>query len=232
MIADEQEGHRVGRPRSAEAHQAILDATLSLLAKQGFDGMSIEEVASRAGVGKATIYRWWNSKEELALEALQHLYSRQPVIDTGDFRHDLIAMIEDFIQFVEERKPQLEGLTYKLIGEFKTHPKLFQMFYARIIEPRVQRILQMIEQAQQRGVLRSDLDPLVLFGLCGSPYIYHMLLSGKIVPQGDHWAEQVVDAILYGVAVRREGSNCEDAHNTSQIQRGGSNASEAFDTLE
>jgi AcrR family transcriptional regulator len=218
MFTDEQEGHRVGRPRSAEAHQAILDATLSLLATQGFAGMSIEEVANRAGVGKATIYRWWDSKENLALEALQHLYAKQPIIDTGDLRHDLIAMIEDFIQFIEERKPQLEGLTFKLIGEFKTHPKLFQMFYARIVEPRLQRVLQMIEQAQERGELRKDLDPLVLFGLCGSPYLYRMLLCGKIVPQGDHWAEQVVDAILHGVAVHHEGCNCECAHNTPQTQ--------------
>src|SRR6266487_3651660 len=167
MLTDEQEGRKAGRPRSMEAHQAILDATLALLATQGFETMSIEEVATRAGVGKTTIYRWWDSKEALALEALQHLYAQCPIIDTGNLRHDLIAMIEDFIQLVEEKKPLLECLTFKLLGDLKTHPELFQMFYARIVEPRLHQFLQLIERAQQRGELRKDLDPSVLFGAPG-----------------------------------------------------------------
>jgi AcrR family transcriptional regulator len=207
MHLKEQEGRRVGRPRSLEAQQAILDTTLLLLATQGYETMSIEEVATRAGVGKATIYRWWDSKESLALDALQHVYARHPVIDTGDLRHDLIAMIEDFIQLIEEKKPILGDLTFKLLGEIKTRPELFQMFYARIVEPRLQQLMQMIERAQQRGELRRDLDASVLAGLCYSPYIiYRMISCGQIVSAGDHWAEQVVDALLYGIAARREDS--------------------------
>ena len=93
MHPNEQEVRRVGRPRSLESQQAILDTTLSLLASQGYEAMSIEEVAARASVGKATIYRWWDSKENLALDALQHLYTRHPVIDRGNLRNDLITMI-------------------------------------------------------------------------------------------------------------------------------------------
>ncbi len=208
MVTDEQEGRKAGRPRSMEAHQAILDATLSLLSTQGFESMSIEEVAARAGVGKTTIYRWWDSKEALALEALQHLYAQCPIIDTGNLRHDLIAMIEDFVQFMEENKPLLEGLIFKLLGELKTHPELFQMFYARIMEPRLQQSLQLIEHAQERGELRTDLDPLVLFGFCGGPFFHRMLLSSKSGPRGPHWPEQVVDAILNGIAVHPERCDC------------------------
>ena len=104
MITDEQERRKAGRPRSIEAHQAVLDTTLSLLSTQGFETMSIEEVAVRAGVGKTTIYRWWDSKEALALEALQRLYVRHPIIDTGDLRHDLIAVIDGFTQLLETSK--------------------------------------------------------------------------------------------------------------------------------
>ncbi len=207
MHPNEQEVRRVGRPRSLEAKQAILDNTLLLLATQGYEAMSIEEVATRAGVGKATIYRWWDSKESLALDALQHVYARYPVIDTGDLRRDLIAMIEDFIQLIEEKKPILGDLTFKLLGEIKTRPELFQMFYTRIVEPRLQRLVQMIEGAQQRGEVRRDLDPSVLAGLCYSPYIiYRMMCCGQIVSPGDHWAEQVVDALLHGIAARDEDS--------------------------
>jgi AcrR family transcriptional regulator len=206
MIKDEQqEGRRAGRPRSVEAHQAILDATLSLLSTCGFEAMSIEEVAAHAGVGKTTIYRWWPSKEALALEALQSLYAkRRPLVDTGNFRHDLITMIEDFLQFMEQEGVLLENLTFKLLGELKTHPELLKMFYSRIVEPRLQQFTQLIERAQERGELRQDLDPLVLFGLFCSPCFYRMLVSGKIASFGPHWAEQIVDAALNGVAVRHE----------------------------
>jgi len=204
MIMDEQAGRRTGRPRSTEAHQAILDTTLSLLSTQGFEAMSIEEVAARAGVGKTTIYRWWDSKEALAIEALQCLYARHPIIDTGNLRHDLTAMMKDFIQLLEDDKSQIECLTFKLLGELKTHPELFQIFYSRIVEPRLQYFLQMIERAQARGELRQDLDPLVLIGLFAGPCFYHMLLSGKLALHNPNWPEQAIDAALNGAAVRRE----------------------------
>src|SRR6266700_3129165 len=103
MVANEQQEERkAGSPSSVEAQQAILDATIKLLAEQGFDGMSIEEVAARAGVGKTTIYRWWDSKEALALEALQRLYAKRPITDTGNLRQDLIATFEDFARHLEK----------------------------------------------------------------------------------------------------------------------------------
>lgn len=205
MIMDEQAGRKTGRPRSMEARQAILDTTLSLLSTQGFDTMSIEEVAARAGVGQTTIYRWWDSKEALALEALQCLYARHPIIDTGNLRQDLIAMVQDFIQVLEDDQSQLESLIFKLLGDLKTHPELFQMFYSRIMEPRLQHFFQMIERAQARGELREDLDPLVLIGLFAGPLFYHMLLSGKLAPRSPNWPEQAIDAALNGAAVRHEG---------------------------
>ena len=204
MFTDEQEGRKAGRPRSEEAHQAILHATLSLLATQGFEAMSIEEVAARAGVGKTTIYRWWDSKEALVLEALQCLYAKRPIIDTGNLRQSLIALFEDYTQLLEKGEPLLASLTFKLLGDCKTHPELFEMFYSRIIEPRLQQLSHLINQAQARGELRQDLDPLVLFGLFGGPFFYRLLLSGKIAPRDPNWPEQVVDAVLNGIAKRAE----------------------------
>ncbi len=204
MFADEQEGRKAGRPRSVEAHQAILRATLSLLSTQGFEAMSIEEVAARAGVGKTTIYRWWDSKEALVLEALQCLYAKRPIIDTGNLRQNLIALFEDYTRLLEKEEPLLASLTFKLLGDCKTHPELFEMFYSRIIEPRLQQLSHLINQAQARGELRQDLDPLVLFGLFGGPFFYRLLLSGKIAPRDPDWLEQVVDAVLNGIAKRAE----------------------------
>src|SRR5436190_22729254 len=85
---------RPGRPRSEQAEQAIIEATLDLFAEQGFEGVCVEAVAGRAGVGKATIYRRWPNKEELLLAALGSLKSPFPEPKGVSVREDLIAMLE------------------------------------------------------------------------------------------------------------------------------------------
>src|SRR6187399_1916958 len=85
---------RRGRPRSDRAHRAILDAAQELLAEDGFSGLRLEHVATRAGVGKATIYRRWGSRQELALELLVELAGPHiPVAETGDTREELLAAV-------------------------------------------------------------------------------------------------------------------------------------------
>src|SRR6266496_6782642 len=89
----EQGIRKPGRPRSAQAHKAILDATLELLAEGGFQGLSIEAVAARAGVGKTTIYRRWPSKNELVMDAIREVQVNLSVIDTGNFRKDVVTFV-------------------------------------------------------------------------------------------------------------------------------------------
>src|SRR6266851_1645245 len=84
---------RPGRPRSEQAEQAIIEATLGLFAEQGFEGVCVEAVAARAGVGKATIYRRWPNKEELLLAALGSMKSPFPEPKGGSVRDDLVAML-------------------------------------------------------------------------------------------------------------------------------------------
>ncbi|WP_326595174.1 TetR/AcrR family transcriptional regulator [Streptomyces sp. NBC_01803] len=82
----------MGRPRSAKAESAILRATVSLLGESGFQGLTMDQVARRAGVGRATVYRRWKSKEEMIISALDTLMADFDVAETGDLRHDLLAM--------------------------------------------------------------------------------------------------------------------------------------------
>jgi AcrR family transcriptional regulator len=82
---------RPGRPRSEQAEQAIIEATLDVFAEQGFDGVCVEAVAARAGVGKATIYRRWPNKEELLLAALGTIKSPYPEPKGVSVREDLLA---------------------------------------------------------------------------------------------------------------------------------------------
>ena len=86
-----------GRPRSDEAHKAILDATLALLADVGFSALKVEGVASRAGVGKATIYRRWRSKLPLVVEAFSLLPALEEV-DTGTCVGDLKEMLRNYLE--------------------------------------------------------------------------------------------------------------------------------------
>lgn len=188
-----------GRPRSAQANQAILRAALEELAEVGFEALSIEAVAARAGVGKTTIYRRWPSKTELTVEAVSLIHTEVPVIDTGNFRDDLLAILRGAFQL---RTTLVEQLLLKVMGEVKTHPEVFQVFMARHVTPRFQAIIQMIERAKARGELRQDIDPALVVDLAAGPFFFQILfahIAPTPAPSPD-LAEQLVDAILHGIA--------------------------------
>ena len=86
-----------GRPRSEEAHQAILDATLALLGEVGYSALTVEGVAQRAGVGKATIYRRWSSKLPLVVEAFGALPGFEDV-DAGSLERDLKETLKKYLE--------------------------------------------------------------------------------------------------------------------------------------
>src|ERR1700689_5196433 len=116
-------GAQRGRPRSPEADRAILTAAVELLADRGLAAMSIEEVAARAGVGKATIYRRWPSKGLLALDAfVASFLAAQPPPDTGTLRGDLIAALHAWVRAVTQT-PMGPMLT-SLIAEAQHDPEL------------------------------------------------------------------------------------------------------------
>jgi AcrR family transcriptional regulator len=90
-----------GRPRDPEADGRILAAASSLILLRGFESMTVDEVASNAGVGKATVYRRWARKEDLAVAAMEQLYKDEmPSPDTGSIRDDLRAVFTSVLTFV------------------------------------------------------------------------------------------------------------------------------------
>jgi AcrR family transcriptional regulator len=194
---------KVGRPRSTKAHQAILNATLELFADEGFDAMSIEAIADRAGVGKTTIYRRWDSKEELMLDAARSLQAEFPIVDTGNLRNDLIHLLK-LVWEMSSSNPLLEKLYVRIVGESRANPDLFRFFYERRLGPRLQLFRQMIERAQACGEIRKDLDPFIVLNLITGPLVFQLLFAGLLasVPHPDDFPEQMVDAILQGLAPR------------------------------
>lgn len=188
---------RPGRPRSARADQAILDATLELLAEVGIEALSMEGVAARAGVGKTTIYRRYASKEELISAAVRRLQTEVPIIDTGNLRNDLITLAHA----AEQGNPRaaLERLLPRFLGEAASNPALFQTYMEMVLAPRLRRNIVLIERAQARGEIRADLDPLVVLNLFGGALLWGWLIADRLSPLPPDFVEQMVDTLWRGI---------------------------------
>jgi AcrR family transcriptional regulator len=201
-----------GRPRSERSHRAILDAANEILEELGFVDLTMDEVAQRAGVSKATIYRWWSTKGKLVFEAFSDGFlARQPLPNTGSLRGDLSAALRSWIRVVKGTGTgrNLVGL----IAEVQRDPELAEIWRDRFVVPvRAQHRL-MVERAIDRGEVSADVDPDVILDLLfGSAY--HRLLQTHL-PLSDRFARAVVETVVTGVGVndtgaRSKGTSTED----------------------
>jgi AcrR family transcriptional regulator len=186
-----------GRPRSAEADRAILDAAGSLLAERGLNGMSIEEVAARAGVGKATIYRRWPSKGLLALDAFMIMFrSLQPPVDTGSLRGDLLSALRAWVRAVTNTPAG--RLLASLIAEAQHDPELHAAWRSRVLEPLRAQHRVVLERAVARGEVSPAVDQDVVLDLFFGA-AQHRLLLGHL-ELTESFVESVVDVLLSGIA--------------------------------
>lgn len=188
-----------GHQRSARSHQAILEATLELFAEVGLQGLSIEAIATRAGVGKTTIYRRWGSKEDVISDALYLLRGGNSLPDAGHIRDDLLALARGSQAFYA-RDPFMGKLITKLIAELKTTPKIPHAFVEKVMAPRIQEFRAIVERAQKRGEVRADLDVAFMLHLIFLSLVYGNLFVEFIDPQALMYdPEIVVDALLRGI---------------------------------
>ena len=189
---------RRGRPRSERARNAILDAAAELLLAHGLGAVSMDEVAERAGVSKATIYRWWPSKETLALDGLYREWDvvRSFPRDTGSLRGDLLALLRPWIRRVRERP--YGRVIAALITEARTDPQFAELYRARFVEPRREQARTLFRRAIERVEIPADAKVEVALDLVYGP-IYHRLLQGH-APITDGFLQAVVDSALSGIA--------------------------------
>src|ERR1700761_3157925 len=125
---------RPGRPRSERAEQAILDATIEAVAENGIDGVHCEDVAARAGVGKATLYRRWPGKEDLLIAAFAALKRPLPQPRGESVRDDLIAMLEVMADDAEDHRCAQQSPLLHPEGE--RYPRRVALYRERVVEPR------------------------------------------------------------------------------------------------
>jgi AcrR family transcriptional regulator len=182
---------RAGRPRDPACDAAILQATLDLFAEHGYSGVSMDGVAARAGVGKATIYRRYSSKAELVVEAVRcgaQLEDRLP--DTGDLRADLISMMRPLLD-------RLRGDDAKVMVMFAVErlrePELADEFDRSVIGKKREHIRHLVRSAIERGDLPADSDADLIAEAPGAFLWHHAIYN---LPMDDALLGRIVDLVL------------------------------------
>jgi AcrR family transcriptional regulator len=197
-----------GRPRSEKARRAILQAAADLLLAQGGGQVSMDAVADRAGVSKATIYRWWPSKERLTLEALTEWASAgSPPRDTGSLSGDLLALVRPWVHDIG--CGQFGRVIASLISEAQSNANFAAAYHDHYLEPRRRPMQAAFVRAIARGEARPDLDIDAALDLVYGA-LYHRLLQ-RNAPLTDVFAQQVVDLALYGILDRGDGATVDRA---------------------
>jgi AcrR family transcriptional regulator len=199
MTETTEEARGRGRPRSEKAQKAILAAAIQLLLDQGLHAMSMDAVAEKAGVSKATIYRWWPSKELLALDALATEWQvTTPVAtrDTGSLRGDLLARLRPWLRQLRD-KPY-GRVVAGLVATAQADPEFAELYLERFVRPRRDAMRPILMRAIDRGEIPKDIDLEVALDLIYGP-IYHRMLHGH-APLDERFARNVVDVILAGIA--------------------------------
>jgi len=196
MAASGGNGGSAGRPRSEEAHQAILDATVELLAEVGFSALTVEGVAQRAGVGKATIYRRWPSKLPLVVEAFGGL-PRLEDVETGDLAEDLKTMLRAYLQLFNTTP--LATILPSLAGE-RAHNEALSELFDPVLKGRRRPLVTALERAVARGELAPDLDLDLAADLVVGPIAVRLFFTGsKLSPR---MVGPMVDLALEGLRKR------------------------------
>jgi len=189
-------GRRGGRPRSARARAAILKATADLTLDQHLRSVSMDDVAQRAGVSKATIYRWWTSKEMLALDAFLAGLTAElaPPPDSGSLTTDLKAHIRSLV--ASYGGPTGKMLS-ELVGAFPMDPELADAFRTRVSSPIRKRTRAMFERAAARGEIAASTDMnLAMDVLYGAIWIRLLLGTGAL---DNRFADALVQTTVNGL---------------------------------
>jgi AcrR family transcriptional regulator len=186
-----------GRPRNPKLDRAILDAALQLLAEEGYEHMSIESVAQRAGVGKPTIYRRWPSKQAMVIEALSHLTepTNSPAGSTA--RERLTSLVEHMWSSAARAHSDRTTVLSHLVGEIHRSPELRDAVRTTFVATRRRQVVALLEDGVAAGEIDPNLDVDVAADLVLSP-----LFARKIVTGGKISAavgRQIVDTLFDGI---------------------------------
>lgn len=172
---------KLGRPRSEKTKQAILSATYELLIGNGFGDITIEKIAERAGVSKATIYKWWPNKAAVVMDAFfDAAIVRLPIPDTGSTINDMIIQVNNLAKFLISQEGKIIN---EIIAEGQFDQKLAEAYRMIYFKPRRLDSRCILERGISRGELKKELDIELVIDLIFGPLFYRLLITGDVVDE-------------------------------------------------
>lgn len=189
---------RKGRPRDDAADVRILTAAAELLLTRGYEQMTVDEVAARAGAGKATVYRRWSGKRELAVAALQRLYTTEmPLPDTGNIRDDLRELFGSALAFAASAEGHSHVRT--MLGEAIGDGGLGTL-YASVLQAQHEAAEALFRRAIERGEVRADLP--MEFAVSWISGFLVLAAATDRPPPGIEQVDRMVDLLIDGIGNR------------------------------
>jgi len=189
-----------GRPRSEQARQAILRSTLQILRQSSFSDLTIEDVADHAGVGKATVYRWWPNKGALIADAFASNTTRKLRFpDTGSVFSDMSRQMRQLVKVFRSPRGRIVSA---ILAAGQSDRDLIAAFRDRFLWPRRQEAYDTLRRGIRRGELRRDIDPdLVLDSLYGPIYMRFLIRHDRLTPE---FVDRLCALVLGGARPRRK----------------------------
>jgi AcrR family transcriptional regulator len=191
-----------GRHRSLEAEASILKAALDLLERKPLREVTADAIARKAGVSKATIYKWWPNKSLVALDAyLGGMTQRVVMPDTGSAEMDFTAQLKSVTAFYKSPLGRLFG---QFIAEGQSDPRFLALFRERFLYARRDAARVMWRRGVDRGEIRKEIDSEIVLDLIYGPMIFRLLAGHGSL--NDHESEAMVEAVFGGLRQPRSRS--------------------------
>lgn len=184
-----------GRQRSSESEEAILTATLQLLKEKPLRDITVEAIASKAGVGKMTIYKWWPSKAYVALDAFLKTMNKMVVIpDTGEAERDLVELLGSIMSFYSSPTGRIFG---QFLAESQTDREFAALFLERFMRPRREVVGVVLDRAMKRGEIDDTLDRELVLDFMFGPMVLRLMIGHG--PLNKAAANAMISTLLRGI---------------------------------
>lgn len=191
---------KLGRPRSEKTKTDILTASYNLLIENGFGAVTVEKIAERAEVSKATIYKWWTNKADVVMDGfLNATKVKLPIPNTGSTIDDMFIQVNNFVKFLMSREG---NVITEIIAEGQFDPKLADVYRKAYFKPRRSISKQILERGISRGELRKDLDIELTIDLIWGPVFYRLLITGEKLD--DTFVTKLINYVLEGIKLNAQ----------------------------
>jgi AcrR family transcriptional regulator len=189
---------RPGRPRSESVHRAILKTTAKMMETMPVRAITIGGIAKKAGVGKPTIYRWWDSKCALVMDAFLER------MNTNDITDDDTNIVSALTQHLEYTITQLRGregkIVAEIVGEGQSDPHILEEFHARFFNTLLAPARALIQTGKQSGIIDHNLDTDLALDLLYGPIYYRLLVGHQ--PLDQHFAKALPQRVIAALQIQ------------------------------